>query len=139
MSSLLGKQRERLYLISQGQGYKGLWDRNSGLLSMSSTTAEGFNWQSLDLLQRIMESMGLSGRMEDTALEWGTEGGKRQEWNEQRWSSLENHNFNYSLATFLFQQNKKTITWGECSHLHLKIEDHGLWVKTVYHHVIICY
>lgn len=37
-----------------------------------------------------MESMGLSGRMEDTAPEWRT--GKSQEWNgQQRWSSLEDH------------------------------------------------
>ncbi len=66
-----------------------------------------------------MESMGLSGRMENTAPEWGTEGEKkRYEWNgQQRWSSLDDHDFNYSLATFLIQQSKKAIS------LHLKIGD----------------
>ncbi len=76
--SPLGKQQEQSYLMrSRSRIQRPLRLRHSGLLSTSSNTAEGFNGQSLDLIQRIIESMGLSGRMEDTAPEWGTEGEKR--------------------------------------------------------------
>jgi len=62
---------------AQGQGHKSPGDRDTAGYSARPPLQ-----QSLDLIQRIMESMGLSGRMEDTAPERRT--GKSQEWNGQQ-------------------------------------------------------